>query len=52
MKEYKIVNPKLGLVNRNEKLEELLNQFARAGWEVTFIHQNLTMIVLERKKNT
>ncbi|WP_417289987.1 DUF4177 domain-containing protein [Corallibacter sp.] len=51
MKEYKIVNTILGIARRNEKLDELLNQYAREGWQLKFMHQNLTMMILERDKN-
>ncbi|MBT8258888.1 MAG: DUF4177 domain-containing protein [Bacteroidia bacterium] len=51
MKEYKVVNPKLGMSRRNEKLEDVLNQYAREGWHVCFIGQNAYMVVFERDKN-
>lgn len=51
MKEYKVTSPKLGILKRGEKLEELLNQFAREGWQVNFIHQTFSIIVFERNKN-
>lgn len=51
MKEYKVVNWKLGLTNNNEKLEDLLNQYAREGWTLKDIAENSTRIVLERDKN-
>lgn len=51
MKEYKVVNPKLGLSKRNEKLEDLLNQYARERWVVNHIGQNAYFIVFERNKN-
>lgn len=51
MKEYKVVTPKLGLSRRHEKLEDLLNQYARERWVVNFIGQNTYMIVFEREKN-
>ena len=34
MKEYKVVIPKLGFRNRHRNFEDLLNQYAREGWEV------------------
>jgi hypothetical protein len=49
MKEYKVIHPKLGLRNSIQKYEDLLNQYAREGWEVKHIVG--TMIVLERDKN-
>ncbi|WP_367890381.1 DUF4177 domain-containing protein [Polaribacter cellanae] len=51
MKEYKVVTLKLGLRNRNQKLEDLLNQFAREGWALKEIPTNWNAIVLERDKN-
>lgn len=51
MKEYKVINPKLGLGKWNQKIEDLLNKYAKEGWEVKHIQQNLTAIVLERDKN-
>jgi hypothetical protein len=51
MKEYKVVAPKLGLRNRIQKLEDLLNQYAREGWVVSSIAQNAYIVVFERNKN-
>jgi len=51
MKEYKVIAPKLGISKRNEKLEGLLNQYAREGWQVKHIAQSAYMVVLERDKN-
>lgn len=34
MKEYKIVELKLGLRNRIQNFEDSLNQYAREGWRV------------------
>ncbi len=51
MKEYKVVSPKLGISKRNQKLEDLLNQYARERWVVNHVGQNAYMIVLEREKN-
>ena len=51
MKEYKVVSFKLGFKNRNQKLEEGLNQYAREGWVVSHIAQNAYLIVFERNKN-
>jgi hypothetical protein len=50
MKEYKVVAPKLGFRNWNEKYEEILNQHAREGWVVNTVMQNYT-IIFERDKN-
>jgi hypothetical protein len=33
MKEYKVVELKLGLRNRTQNFEDLLNQYAREGWK-------------------
>lgn len=51
MKEYKVVNLKLGLSRRLEKMEDELNKYAREGWELKQIHQNLITAVFEREKN-
>lgn len=51
MKEYKVISPKLGLSKRNEKLEDILNQYARERWMVNHIAQSAYFIVLERDKN-
>lgn len=50
MKEYKVINPKLGLSRRNDKLEELLNQYAREGWRLKNINESFTSLILERDK--
>lgn len=50
MKEYKVVMPSLGLTKRIEKLEDILNQYAREGW----VYKQITsggVLVLERSKN-
>lgn len=51
MKEYKVVTPKLGISKRMEKLEDLLNQYARERWEVKHVAQSAYFIVFEREKN-
>jgi hypothetical protein len=51
MKEYKIIQPKLGFRNRFQNFEDLLNQYAREGWVVKEIAENWTNVVLERDKN-
>lgn len=51
MKEYKVVSPKLGLTNRTQKYENILNQHAREGWVVHSIFQNTADILFEREKN-
>ncbi|SEB75374.1 hypothetical protein SAMN04489761_1665 [Tenacibaculum sp. MAR_2009_124] len=51
MKEYKVIMPKLGLRNRYQKLEDLLNQYAREGWNLKHLGEGWTNIVLERDKN-
>lgn len=50
MKEYKVLIPSLGITRRMEKLEEILNQYAREGW----VYKQITsggVLVLERNKN-
>jgi len=51
MKEYKVIQPKLGFRHRFQNFEELLNQHAHEGWTVNFIGQGWTSVVLERDKN-
>lgn len=51
MKEYRVITPKLGLSKRMEKLEDLLNQYARERWEVKHVAQSAYFIVFEREKN-
>jgi len=51
MKEYKIIAPKLGFRNRQQNFEDILNQYAREGWQVNHIAQGWTSVVLERDKN-
>lgn len=51
MKEYKVVNWKMGLSRNNTKLENLLNEHARNGWAVIHIAEQTTRIVFERDKN-
>ena len=53
MKEYKVVKPSLGWRNRSEKLEEVLNNYAKQGWLLKDINKNegFVQIILERDKN-
>ena len=51
MKEYKVIQPKLGLRHRFQSFEELLNQYGREGWRVIEISQGWTSVVFEREKN-
>lgn len=54
MKEYKVVKPKLGWRNPVEKLEELLNNYAKQGWiskNITPHQHTISHIVFERDKN-
>jgi hypothetical protein len=51
MKEYKVIQPKLGIRNRFEKMEDLLNQYTREGWVVKLIGEHWSSVVLERDKN-
>ncbi len=51
MKEYKVINWKMGLSNNNQKLEDILNEYARDGWMLRHIGENSVRIVLERDKN-
>jgi hypothetical protein len=51
MKEYKIVELKLGFRNRIQNFEDLLNQYAREDWVYKEIPQGWNSVVLERDKN-
>lgn len=55
MKEYKVVNPSLGITNRSVKLEDLINKFAKEGWILNTItnnkHGGISFVVFEREKN-
>jgi G:T-mismatch repair DNA endonuclease (very short patch repair protein) len=51
MKEYKVINWKMGLSKNNERLEDTLNEYARNGWRVIHIGEQNTRIVFERDKN-
>ncbi len=51
MKEYKVIQPKTGFRNRFQNFEDILNQYAREDWQVKFIGQGLSSVVLERDKN-
>ncbi|TXD48749.1 DUF4177 domain-containing protein [Polaribacter sp. IC073] len=51
MKEYKLVELKLGFRNRIQKFEDVLNQHAREGWVLKEIPQGWNSIILERNKN-
>ncbi|MBO6880299.1 MULTISPECIES: DUF4177 domain-containing protein [Winogradskyella] len=51
MKEYKVIQPKLGFRQRFQNFEDLLNQHAREGWIVKHIGQGWSSVVLERDKN-
>lgn len=51
MKEYKVIQPKLGFRNRFQQFEDILNQYAREGWRVKHVGQGWASVVLERDKN-
>lgn len=55
MKEYKVISPGLGLRKRSEKLEEILNKFAKENWTINAItnnrHGGISFVVFEREKN-
>ena len=51
MKEYKVIRPKLGMRNRVQNLESILNQYAREGWKLKHIDDHLYTLILEREKN-
>tara|TARA_R110001583_G_scaffold34847_1_gene116561 strand:+ start:5392 stop:5559 length:168 start_codon:yes stop_codon:yes gene_type:complete len=53
MKEYKII--KKSLWKKDDVFEDILNQFAREGWEVKSAigngHRDFAKVILEREKN-
>lgn len=51
MKEYKVINWKMGFSNNSKKLEDLLNLHASSGWNVIHVAEHTTRIILERTKN-
>ena len=51
MKEYKVIQPKLGFRSRFQNFEDLLNQYAREGWIVKHVGQSWSSVVFERDKN-
>ena len=51
MKEYKVVNWKMGLTNNNDRLEDTLNDYAKQGWRVIQVAENFQRIIFERDKN-
>lgn len=51
MKEYKVVSWKMGLSGNNERLEDILNEYAKQGWRVLQVGENFQRIVFERDKN-
>ena len=51
MKEYKVVELKLGFRNRTQNLEDLLNQYAREGWVLKEVPRGWNSVVFERDKN-
>jgi len=55
MKEYKVISVSLGFRNRAEKLEEIINKFAKEGWMLSTItnnkHGGISFVIFEREKN-
>ena len=51
MKEYKVIKPRLGVLKREIKMQDLLNQHAREGWILKDVGQAWSSIILERDKN-
>lgn len=51
MKEYKVVSWKMGLSNNDQRLEDVLNKYAKQGWHVIQVAENFQRIIFERDKN-
>jgi hypothetical protein len=51
MKEYKVINWKMGFTRNHEKREDTLIQYAREGWVLQHLTDNSPRIVFEREKN-
>lgn len=55
MKEYKVTSSSAGNRKRSEKLEEILNKFAKENWTINAItnnrHGGISFVVFEREKN-
>lgn len=51
MKEYKVVQLKLGLTKRMQNFEDLMNQYARDGWRYVDIPHGWSSVILERDKS-
>ena len=52
MKEYKFISQKRTPIKKDEDFEELLNSYAKTGWQVlnTFVHRGVVKAILEREK--
>ncbi len=51
MKEYKVVRWKVGLTNNNQRLEDILNEYAQQGWTLKEVIKDYSQIIFERNKN-
>jgi len=51
MKEYKVVSWQMGLSKNSQRLEDILNQYAREGWVLKDLSGSSYRIVFERNKN-
>ena len=51
MKEYKVINYKVGLTKNDQRLEEALNTYAKQGWRVLHVAEQSARIIFERDKN-
>lgn len=55
MKEYKVITPSLGFRNKSEKLQDILNKYAKEGWVANTIstnqHGGIIYLIFERNKN-
>ena len=51
MKEYKVVSWKMGLSNNDQRLEDVLNEYAKQGWRMVQFADSSYRIVFERDKN-
>ena len=54
MKEFKVIKPSLGFSNHQRKLEDLLNEYGRDGWNLNSVvphAHGISFVIFERDKN-